>query len=303
MEEAIWGRNAVREALQGGRPVNKVLIAGGAPGARLRARVREIVDRARQIRVPVQVVDREVLDRIAGGASHQGIVAYLSPKAYLTLEELLEQVLGRQGERLPEKAEAQEEAQGEPSAKVEVQRGAHREEEAQADTYREGLQPEQAASRQQDPLLVILAGWEDPRNLGAMLRSAEAAGVDGVIIPERRAAPLTGAVAKTAAGALEHLQISRVGNLSRTLEKLKKEGFWVVGAAAGTSRTYYEADLTGPLAVVIGGEDKGLGHLEQGCDLVVRIPMRGRLGSLNAAVAGSVLLFEVLRQRAMKSVP
>jgi 23S rRNA (guanosine2251-2'-O)-methyltransferase len=130
-----------------------------------------------------------------------------------------------------------------------------------------------------------------------MLRSAEAAGVVGVIIPERRAVPLTGVVAKTSAGAFLQLPVSRVGNLSRALEQLKESGFWIAGAAAGAGTVYYEADLTGRLALVIGGENKGLGHLEQNCDLLVNIPMAGSTGSLNAAVAGSVVLFDILRQR------
>ncbi len=240
MDETIWGRNAVWEALRSGCQVNKILIAKGAHG-----KVREIVDRAREARVPVQVVDREALDSITNSTGHQGVAAYLSPKAYVALEQLLAQAVG-----------------------------------------------------QEFPLLLVLAGWEDPRNFGAMIRSAEAAGAHGVIIPERRAVPLTGVVSKAASGALEHLPISRVGNLSRTLEQLKKDGFWVVGAAAGAERVYYEADLTGSLAFVIGGEAKGLGHLEENCDLLVSIPMHGRISSLNAAVAGSVLLFETLRQRA-----
>jgi 23S rRNA (guanosine2251-2'-O)-methyltransferase len=243
MDETIWGRNAVWEALRAGRPVNKILIARGAHG-----KVREIMDHAREARVPVQLVDREVLDKLAGGAGHQGIFAYLSPKGYVTLDELLEPAQGQQ----------------------------------------------------EDPLLLVLAGWEDPRNFGAIVRSAEAAGVQGVIIPERRAVPLTGVVAKASAGALEHLPISRVGNLSQTLEQLKGSGFWVVGAAAGAAKAYYEVDLTGPLALVIGGEDKGLGHLEQTCDLLVRIPMTGHAGSLNAAVAGSIVLFDIRRQRMVK---
>jgi 23S rRNA (guanosine2251-2'-O)-methyltransferase len=244
MDETIWGRNAVWEALRAGSTINKILIARGTHG-----KAREIMDRAREARVPVQLVERDVLDKLADGTGHQGIFAYLSPKGYVTLDELLEQVQGKQV----------------------------------------------------DPLLLVLAGWEDPRNFGAMVRSAEAAGVQGVIIPERRAVPLTGVVAKTSAGALEHLPISRVGNLSRTLEQLKESGFWVVGAAANAAKAYYEADLTGNLVLVIGGEDKGLGHLEQTCDLLVRIPMTGRTGSLNAAVAGSIVLFDIQRQRTVKS--
>ncbi|HHV34294.1 MAG TPA: 23S rRNA (guanosine(2251)-2'-O)-methyltransferase RlmB [Syntrophomonadaceae bacterium] len=155
----------------------------------------------------------------------------------------------------------------------------------------------QAAALGEDPLVVVLAGWEDPQNLGAIIRSAEAAGVHGLIIPRHRAAPLTGTVENVSAGALEHMPVSRVGNISQTLNRLKKEGFWVAGADMTGELLYYQADLTGPLALVIGGEDKGLGRLTKTCDFLVRIPMKGKIASLNAATAGSILVFEVLRQR------
>lgn len=160
---------------------------------------------------------------------------------------------------------------------------------------------QRAAEQREDPLVVVLAGWEDPQNLGSMIRSAEAAGSHGVIVPRHRAVPLTGAVAKVSAGALVHLPVSRVGNLSRTLQDLKDAGLWVAGADAAGELPYYEADLTGPLALVIGGEGKGLGHLAKICDFLVRIPMVGKIGSLNAAVAGSILVFDVLRQRCSKA--
>lgn len=155
----------------------------------------------------------------------------------------------------------------------------------------------QAKSRGEAPLIVVLAGMEDPQNLGAIIRSAEAAGVHGLIIPRRRAVPLTGTVEKVSAGALEYMQVSRVGNMAQTLQTLKKEGLWVAGADMTGGIPYYEADLTGPLALVIGGEKKGLGGLTKVCDYLIRIPMQGKIGSLNAAAAGSILVFEVLRQR------
>jgi 23S rRNA (guanosine2251-2'-O)-methyltransferase len=148
------------------------------------------------------------------------------------------------------------------------------------------------------PLILILAHVEDPRNLGAAARSAAAAGAHGLIIPARRAAQVTAAAEKAAAGALDFLPVARVGNLAHCLGELKAEGLWVVGADMDGEKVYYDADLTGPLAVVVGGEDKGLGPLlKRECDLTVRIPLVGPVPSLNTAVAASLLLYEILRQR------
>lgn len=150
----------------------------------------------------------------------------------------------------------------------------------------------------EDPLVLVLDGIEDPQNLGSLLRTSDAVGVHGVLIPERRAAGLTPAVAKVAAGAVEHVPVARVTNLPRAIAGLKEAGLWVCGATPGAPTVYHEARLTGPLAVVIGGEDRGLGRLvAEACDFTVRIPMRGHLNSLNAAVAGAILLYEVRRQR------
>ncbi|HHV56550.1 MAG TPA: 23S rRNA (guanosine(2251)-2'-O)-methyltransferase RlmB [Firmicutes bacterium] len=154
----------------------------------------------------------------------------------------------------------------------------------------------------EDPLLVLLAHVEDPRNLGAIARSAAAAGAHGLIIPGRRAAPITAAADKAAAGALDFLPVARVTNLARTLDELKAAGLWSVGADIDGEQVYFDADLSGPLVLVIGGEDKGLGVLlKRECDLTVRIPLLGPVPSLNAAVAASLLLYEVLRQRGVRS--
>lgn len=147
------------------------------------------------------------------------------------------------------------------------------------------------------PLLVLLDGIQDPHNLGSIIRSAEAAGAYGVVIPERRAAGVTTAVMKASAGAANHLPVCRVGNLVAAMEKLKEAGCWIAGADM-EGEVCYEYDLTGPLALVIGGEGKGLSRLvRERCDFLTSIPMRGRINSLNASVAAAVLLFEVLRQR------
>ncbi|HHY91783.1 MAG TPA: 23S rRNA (guanosine(2251)-2'-O)-methyltransferase RlmB [Firmicutes bacterium] len=152
------------------------------------------------------------------------------------------------------------------------------------------------------PLLVLLAHVEDPRNLGAAARSAAAAGAHGLIIPGRRAAQVTAAAEKAAAGALEYLPVARVNNLAQCLKELKVAGLWVVGADMEGEQVYFDADLSGPLVVVVGGEDKGLGTLiKRECDFTVRIPLIGPVPSLNVAVAASLLLYEVLRQRRARS--
>jgi len=150
-----------------------------------------------------------------------------------------------------------------------------------------------------EPLMVVLDGVEDPRNLGAILRTSECAGVDGVFVPERRAAGLTDVVAKAAAGAMEHVPVSRATNLSRLIEKLKERNVWVVGAAADAQMNYTEWDWTRPSAVVLGGEGAGLHRLvRENCDVLVRIPVRGKIESLNVSVAAGIILYEALRQRA-----
>jgi 23S rRNA (guanosine2251-2'-O)-methyltransferase len=151
------------------------------------------------------------------------------------------------------------------------------------------------------PLLVLLDDLEDPQNLGAILRSADAAGAHGVVIPKRHGVPLTAAVARASAGAVEYVPVARVGNLVQTIEYLKGKGIWVAGATMEASKPHYEEDFFRPLALVIGGEGKGLSRLvQEKCDFLVRIPMLGRINSLNAAVSASVLLFEAVRQRMLK---
>lgn len=149
------------------------------------------------------------------------------------------------------------------------------------------------------PLLLVLDGIEDPNNLGAILRTAEAAGAQGVILPARRAVGLTAVVAKISAGAVEHLPVARVVNLSQAIERLKEARFWIYGLDAKGSRSYTEVDYRGPVALVVGGEGRGLRPLVAGrCDGSVRIPMRGKVESLNVSVATAIVLYEILRQRA-----
>ena len=155
-----------------------------------------------------------------------------------------------------------------------------------------------AEAKGEDPFIILLDGITDPHNLGAIVRSAECAGAHGVVIPERRAAGLTPAAAKAAAGALNHMPIARVKNLNRALDDLKEAGLWVTGTAMD-GESAYTADLTGPVALVIGSEGEGISHLTlEKCDRTLSLPMMGRIESLNASVAAGILMYEIVRARA-----
>lgn len=238
LENMIVGRNPVREALRAGSPINKILL----PRGELAPPLLELSRKARERGIPVQPADRAQLDKLSGGLPHQGVVAFMAPREYMDVDELL-------------------------------------------------------ARAGSNPFLIILDEINDPHNLGAILRTADAAGAHGVIIPKRRSASLTPAVARASAGAVEFIPVARVTNIARAIDDLKEKGLWVVGAHM-TGELYWDAGLDGPLALVIGGEDKGLGRLvREKCDLLVRLPMSGRVSSLNASVAAALLSYEVLRQR------
>jgi 23S rRNA (guanosine2251-2'-O)-methyltransferase len=154
------------------------------------------------------------------------------------------------------------------------------------------------AGRGEKGLIVLLDGVEDPHNLGAVIRTALAAGAHGVVIPERRAVGLTDTVARASAGALNHLAVAKVTNLARTMEELKEAGYWLVGLDEEGEKSYTEVDYTSPVGIVLGGEGKGLHELtRKRCDFVVSLPTSGPVKSLNVSVAAGVVLFEVLRQR------
>ena len=158
-----------------------------------------------------------------------------------------------------------------------------------------------AEEKGEAPFLVLLDELEDPHNLGALLRTADATGVHGILIPKRRSVSLNATVAKTSAGAVEYVPVARIGNIAQTLKKLKEKGFWVAGADMDGEKAYYEADLTGSLVLVVGSEGRGMSRLtKEACDFIVSMPMVGRINSLNASVAGSILMYESMRQRLQK---
>ena len=155
-----------------------------------------------------------------------------------------------------------------------------------------------AEEREEDPFILILDGIEDPHNLGSIIRTAETAGIHGIIIPKRRAVSVNSTVNKTSAGAVEHMNIARVTNISDAIEELKQAGLWICGTDVETDKYYYNQNLTGPLGIVIGNEGKGIGDkVKKNCDFLVKIPMKGKVKSLNAAVSTGIVLYEAVKQR------
>jgi 23S rRNA (guanosine2251-2'-O)-methyltransferase len=236
----LSGIHPVAEALRAKRPLERILVAQGAGGPRMQ----EIIDMARRAAVPVRFEPRGALDRLAGSAAHQGVVAMGAANKYAAFDAAI-------------------------SA----------------------------------PLIVVLDGVEDPHNLGAIIRTAHAAGAGAMIIPERRAAGVTDVVAKAAAGALEYLPITRVTNINRALEELKEKGYWIYGLDERGAETYDQVDYAAPTAFVLGGEGKGLHEqVRKHCDILVRIPMAGKISSLNVSVAAGVVLFEWKRRVAARAM-
>lgn len=169
---------------------------------------------------------------------------------------------------------------------------------ARVGSYEPASLSEILAKAEHDPFLLLLDGIVDPHNLGALIRTAACAGVDGVVTPKDRSAPPTPAVSKASAGALEHMLLARVTNMVATIKKLKQQGVWVVGLDSASREHIYRCDLKGPLALVVGGEEKGIRPLvATNCDRLASIPQRGNVESLNASAAGAVAMYEAMRQR------
>ena len=157
---------------------------------------------------------------------------------------------------------------------------------------------DEAKKRDENSFILILDGIEDPHNLGAIIRTAETAGVHGIIIPKRRAASVNSTVAKVSAGAVEYMKIARVNNINDTIRYLKDNGVWIIGTDINAAKYYYEEDFKGPIAVVIGSEGFGMNRLvKENCDLLVKIPMKGQVTSLNASVSAGITIYEVVKQR------
>ncbi|MCI8608480.1 MAG: 23S rRNA (guanosine(2251)-2'-O)-methyltransferase RlmB [Firmicutes bacterium] len=235
----IIGRNPVMEALKNDREVDKLLISS-REGSMIK-----ILALAKEKSVPVIMVEKAAIDRIAAGRPHQGVAAYISPYKYAEMEDIFAL----------------------------------------------------AKARDEEPFIIILDNLEDPHNLGAIMRTAECVGAHGIIIPRRHACGLTEVVAKASAGAIEYMPCVKVTNIAQTIDELKEQGIWTAACDMGGA-IYYETDLKGKLAVVIGSEGAGISKLvREKCDYVVSMPMVGRITSLNASNAAAVILYEVRKQR------
>ena len=235
----IYGIQPVRERLAAGAPIGRILLAEGRGGPP----VEEIRQLARQRGVPCVRRPRAELDRLSGGATHQGVVAETDPVGYVAAAELL-------------------------------------------------------SAPRQTPFFLVLDGVEDPRNLGAALRTAAAAGVDGVFLPARRSAGLGPTVVKASAGTAGLVPVSRVPNLTNLVKSMKKKGIWVIAVEAGGDPVWSGFDLREPLALVLGGEGRGIGRLlRKHCDAAVGLPMVEGVESLNVSVALGIAAFEVRHQR------
>ncbi len=244
--EVLYGLHPVEEALRsGGRRLEYVLISRERSKTGADDKTARIVELCRSTKVAVSFSDKAQLTRIAQTDAHQGVVAAVRERKFLTIEDLIA-----------------------------------------------------AESHFDHKFFLALDSVEDPHNLGALLRSADGSGCDGVILPERRTAPISGVVAKTSAGASEHVPIARVTNLTRALEQLKKANVWIIGLDERGTPDYTGFDFNADCCLVLGAEGAGLHDLvKKTCDHLLRIPMAGSVSSLNVSVAGAVVMYEALRQR------
>ncbi len=235
----LTGRNPIREALKNGRDLERLMVQKGE----LAGSAKEIVQKAKEMKIQIQVVEKNRLDAIA--PNHQGLIAFASAYQYSTVEEILQA----------------------------------------------------AADKGEDPYIIILDGLTDPHNLGAIIRTAECAGVHGVIIPQHRSVGLSPAAVKSSAGAVEYVKVARVNNLNRTIEDLKEKGIWFY-AVTMNGTDYRNVSFEGGTALVIGSEQDGISRLvSEKCDYAVSLPMTGKIESLNASVAAGIMMYRVLDGR------
>ncbi len=240
-KRVIFGRRPVAEAMRAGRSIDWLYVSLAANS---NDDLRQLIVEARKLLTEVEQVPKHVLNRLAGGSNHQGVVAVLDEFPFSDLFEIV------------------------------------------------------PAGQGKSSILLALDSIQDPQNFGSLTRTAEAIGVDGVVIPKHRNVAVTPGAVRASAGAIEHLKVARVTNLARSLRQLKDSGYWVVGLSEAGEQVYDRVDYAGRVVVVIGSEGKGLSPVvSRECDFLVRVPMAGRIASLNAAVAGSIVLYHLFRQR------
>lgn len=241
-QDQIEGRNAVIEALESGRDINRIFVSNGEKNGS----INKILVMAKDKKVIVVEVNKKKLEEMATSDNHQGVIAIVPPFEYCDVDDILQE----------------------------------------------------AQNKNEPPFILILDGIEDPHNLGSIIRTAETAGVHGIIIPKRRAASVNSTVAKVSAGAVEYMNIARVNNLTETIKYLKDQGVWICGTDMETNTYYDKQDLTGAIAIVIGSEGFGMSRLvKENCDFLVKIPMKGRITSLNASVSAGIVIYEAVKQK------
>lgn len=237
MEDIIFGRAPVLEALKNSHPINKIIIKSGPYAKSLIP----VIDEAKKRNIVIQQADGARLDRMANGENHQGVIAMISAYSYVSVNDII--------------------------------------------------------SGKDNAFVIICDKITDPHNLGAIIRTANCVGADGVIIPKRDSAGVNSVVMKTSAGAVEYTPVAKVTNLASTIDELKEQGFWIT-AADMDGQSMYDIDFKGKIAIVVGSEGKGVSRLvREKCDFIAQIPMYGEINSLNASVAAAVLMYEAVRQR------
>lgn len=240
-EDIIYGRNAVLEALNGGHKINRLLIVEG----KKEGTIQKIISLAKDKGMIFEFVSRERLDKLTDKQNHQGVVAYISPIEYSTLEEILNSA--------------------------------------------------------ENPFILLLDELEDPHNFGAILRTAEAFGVNGVLIPKRRSVSLNATVMKTSAGAAEYIKVAQITNVAQTIKELKENFFTIIGSDIEgenifTTNKSFKSNES--IVLIVGNEGKGMRRLtKENCDVLLKIPMQGKINSFNASVATGILIYEIIRQR------
>ena len=239
MEDIIFGRAPVFEALKNSHPIDKIIIKSGPYAKSLIP----VIDEAKKRNIVIQQADGARLDRMANGENHQGVIAMISAYSYVSVNDII--------------------------------------------------------SDKDDAFVIICDKITDPHNLGAIIRTANCVGADGVIIPKRDSAGVNSVVMKTSAGAVEYTPVAKVTNLASTIDELKEQGFWIT-AADMDGQSMYDIDFKGKIAIVVGSEGKGVSRLvREKCDFIAQIPMYGEINSLNASVAAAVLMYEAVRQRGL----
>ena len=237
MEDIIFGRAPVLEALKNSHPIDKIIIKSGPYAKSLIP----VIDEAKKRNIVIQQADGARLDRMANGENHQGVIAMISAYSYVSVNDII--------------------------------------------------------SGKDNAFVIICDKITDPHNLGAIIRTANCVGADGVIIPKRDSAGVNSVVMKTSAGAVEYTPVAKVTNLASTIDELKERGFWIT-AADMDGQSMYDIDFKGKIAIVVGSEGKGISRLvREKCDFIAQIPMYGEINSLNASVAAAVLMYEAVRQR------